>query len=195
MMDYITYSDIELLEMLKEAKPVRDPAFVELYKRHSAKLHAYCLFLTRNRDESNMVFHDSWVKFYYYIHSGKTVNNVLSFLISTAKNIILDNIKRQSRERAKVKEFTYIFEVKDFIPEEIALVDNNELIRMIHLAVDSLDDKYKEPFILKRFEDLPNEEIAGICNESVECIRKRITRATNKVREIVNSYIDETLEK
>jgi len=195
MNNYNAYSDEQLIPLLKEAKPVCDYAFDVLFNRYGNKLFSYCLFLTRNRSESNQVFHDAWVKFFFYIKSGKCVEKVLPFLILTVKNLIIDNARESNRDKKIKDELYIIYDWDSKIENSGKKQENNELIELIHVAVDSLEDIYKEAFILKRFEELSNEEIAGICNESVECIRKRITRATNMVKKILEPYMKEFNEK
>lgn len=195
MNNYNAYSDEQLIPLLREVKPVCDYAFDVLFNRYASKLFSYCLFLTRNRNESNQVFHDAWFKFFSYINSGKNVEKVLPFLILTVKHLIYDN-SRELRKNKKIRdELLIISDLDSKIENSSKKQDNNELIELIHVAVDSLEDIYKEAFILKRFQELSNEEIAKMCNESEECIRKRITRATNMVKKILEPYMKEFNEK
>ncbi|OGU18156.1 MAG: hypothetical protein A2475_08795 [Ignavibacteria bacterium RIFOXYC2_FULL_35_21] len=195
MNNYNAYSDEQLLPLLREEKPVCDYAFDVLFNRYGSKLFSYCLFLTRNRSESNQVFHDAWLKFFLFIKSGKCVEKVLPFLILTVKHLIYDNARKINRNKKIRNELLTLSDWDSKIENTSRKQDNNELIELIHVAVDSLEDIYKEAFILKRFQELSNEEIAKLCNESVECIRKRITRATNMVKKILEPYIKEFNEK
>lgn len=194
MNNYQIYSDAELLPLIRENKPVCDFAFDTLYKRYSGKLHSYCLFHSKNRVDADTVFHDTWVKFYLNIKSGNKVDNALSFLVTIARNIIIDNARSSSRKMNYITEMTDLTDLKSALPDNQLNENQSELIELIHLAVDSLDEIYKEPFVLKRYYDFSNEEIAKICGETVECIRKRITRATHKVRELIQSYINNEIE-
>lgn len=191
MNDYNVYSDQELVPILREDKPARDYAFDVLYKRYSAKLNSYCQFLCWNKEDSEQLFHRTWIKFYEYVQSGNHINNILTFLITSAKHIFLNDVKFQSRQKKKIDEFTYISEMETRIQLYRSNSEGNQLISLIHLAVDSLDDIYKEPFVLKRYHELSNEEIAKICNKSVDCIKKRITRATQLVRNMIYRYAKE----
>jgi RNA polymerase sigma factor (sigma-70 family) len=192
MIDYNTYTDDELLILLKEDKPIRDYAFEAVYTRYANKLNSYCIFISRNKEDSKQLFQRTWIKFFEYAKDGNTVNNILSFLIITSKNIYLNDVKFQERNRKKFEEYHYINDIEEKVKIYDHLNKDKDLIGLIHIAVESLDEIYKEPFILKRFQGLPNEEIAKICNESIECVRKRITRATNMVKEIVTQYTNES---
>lgn len=192
MIDYNTYTDDELLILLKEDKPIRDYAFEAVYTRYANKLNSYCIFISRNKEDSKQLFQRTWIKFFEYAKEVNTVNNILSFLIITSKNIYLNDVKYLERNRKKFEEYHYINDIDEKVKIYDHLNKDRDLIGLIHIAVENLDDIYKEPFILKRFQGLPNEEIAKICDESVECIRKRITRATNMVKEIVTQFTKES---
>ncbi|MBI5326020.1 MAG: RNA polymerase sigma factor [Ignavibacteriae bacterium] len=195
MNNYTTYSDEELIPLLREDKPTCDYSFDVLFNRYGSKLFSYCLFLTRNRKDSDLVFHEAWLKFFQYVKSGKSVEKILPFLILTVKHIIVDNARKIIRESKNKSELMTLSDFNSGIEHTGSQHDKNEMLELIHIAVDSLDDVYKEAFILKRYQELPNEEIAAICNESVECIRKRVTRATNMVKKILEPYINEYNEK
>lgn len=191
MNDYQKYTDGELLPLIRENKPVCDYAFDTLYKRHSSRLHSYCLFHTKNRNDADSIFHDTWVKFFYHIKSGNTVELVISYLIVIARNLIIDKARQIKNQKNYFFDGADISDLKSIVPEKRLNDNQEEMIELIHIAVDSLDEIYKEPFVLKRYYDFSNEEIAKICGESTECIRKRITRATHKVRELLQSYISQ----
>src|SRR3989339_98117 len=142
MNNYNAYSDEQLLPLLREEKPVCDYAFDVLFNRYGSKLFSYCLFLTRNRSESNQVFHDAWLKFFLFIKSGKCVEKVLPFLILTVKHLIYDNARKINRNKKIRNELLTLSDWDSKIENTSRKQDNNELIELIHVAVDSLEDIY-----------------------------------------------------
>lgn len=195
MNNYNSYSDEELIPLIREEKPVCDYAFDVIYNRYDIKLFSYCLFLTRNRMEANGIFHDAWLKFFNHVKSGKNVEKILPFLILTVKHLLVDKARELQRNNKLKNNLILLSDIDSKVENSGKLYENQEMLELIHIAVDSLDDIYKEVFILKRYQELSNEEIANLCNETVECIRKRITRATNMVKKILEPYINEFNEK
>ena len=57
------------------------------------------------------------------------------------------------------------------------------------MAIDLLDYQNKEAFILSKFEGMKRSEIADICGISVDGVKKRLSRARNKILEILDPYI------
>lgn len=193
MKDYNSYSDEKLISLIKEPKNVCDRAFYTIYQRYSAKLNAYISFKASNSSQIEEVFHTAWIKFYDSAKKGTSIHNVLSYLISIARNLAFD-IYRQENSFKSTRIEIQDFDSLDEFPETLDLqgeLENCELISLIKFAVDCLDDIYKEAFVLKRIEELPNEEIARLCGENINTVKKRVNRATIMVKNILQPYIKE----
>jgi RNA polymerase sigma-70 factor (ECF subfamily) len=180
MIDFSLYNDFELLILMQEEKSTCDLAFTEIYQRSATKLNHYCYYLTRDSDLGKNLFQRVWIAFYEYAKNGKEINNILTFLIISAKNTFLNDIKSKEREKKKYEEYSQYSKSISINSEE-----DDFKQELILKAVYQLDEKHREPFIFKYFQDMKNEEIAKICEESVDCIRKRIYRATKLVKEYV----------
>jgi RNA polymerase sigma-70 factor, ECF subfamily len=195
MNNYNDYSDEKLMLILREDKPARDYAFDVLFRRYSSKLHAYCFFLAKNREDAKELFHKVWIYFLESINSGKTFENILPVLLSSSKKIYIDDTRFQKREEKKILEYSHFSETEKIFENNRESANTEELLQIIYMAVDSLKPEHKEPFILKRYEGFSDKELSKYYNVSVDCIRKRIERATDEVKEIVNLYINNEKHK
>ena len=57
------------------------------------------------------------------------------------------------------------------------------------MALDLLDEKYKEAFVLKKFNGMSIKEVAKVCNISEEGAKSRISRARLKIMDILEPYL------
>jgi RNA polymerase sigma-70 factor, ECF subfamily len=193
MNNYNIYSDEKLLALLKEDKPLCDQAFYVLYNRYALKLNTYCLFRNNTRQTAEDVFQECWIRFDKAIKSGKAVDNVFAYLITIARNLSIDKHKKEAKQ-VMVDSENFDRIALDQIPNQFQFeneLENEELISLIKIAANSLDDKYKETFVLKRFCDMPYKEIAELTGNSVANIKKRSSRAMEKIKEILKPYISE----
>lgn len=192
MESYSKYTDTELLAMFLRPKPVCDRAFQVIYKRYSSKLNSYCLFKLHNQSEAEEIFQQSWIKFYHAVINGKKLECVLPFLLSIAKNLIIDYfraLKTKTNHIVDLSEPEMLEEIAN--NTGINPVECNELGELIQAAVKCLDDKYREAFILKRYDDLSLEEIAKFLNISLSAAKQRVSRATIMVREMLAPHIND----
>ena len=195
MNNYSKNSDIELLHLLRKPKPISDNAFYVLYNRYSTKLNAFCLFKLRNQCQAEDIFQQTWVKFYQSVSGGKDLECVLPFLLSIARNLVIDYFRASKTRKSHIAE-----DIDPILLEEIAMpsalntIENNELFDIIQAAVNCLDDIYKEAFILKRFDGLSLEEIANVCDISISNAKQRVSRATNMVKNILSPHIQDYIK-
>jgi RNA polymerase sigma-70 factor (ECF subfamily) len=195
MKNYNTYDDSELLKLLRKPKPICDNSFYVLYNRYSAKLNAFCLFKMRKAEDAEEIFQTTWVKFYQSISSGKDLDAVLPFLISIARNLIIDHYRANKTRLTHIAEDVDIGLLEEIAaPSALQSIESAELFGIVQAAVNCLDDIYKEAFILKRIDGLSLEEIADLCGVSLSCAKQRVSRATNMVKTIISPHVHDYIK-
>ena len=192
MIDYSKYKDADLISLLREPKPTCDIAFNEIYQRYSKQLNAYCTFRIYVSKQTEDILQDTWEAFDKAAKKGKPVTNVHSYLIGIARKLINDYLKEHLQ---KNKTFINIDGIKldRFISTYNfqQAVENDELMSIVNLAIDNLEEPYREIYILKNISGLTYAEIAGLTNNNVDCVRRLFSKATKKVLEILKPYIEE----
>lgn len=72
-------------------------------------------------------------------------------------------------------------------PDEQA--ELSELNRIIQKAIDTLPEKCREIYLLKRRENLSNQQIADTLQVSIKTVENQITIAQNKIRAALGLYL------
>lgn len=111
------------------------------------------------------------------------MTNTPAFLLRIARNLCV-NAVRKDRGHASFEE--YMVGEKD--PHTSG---DKELLDLIKDAISQLDDKYREMFILREYDGLSYLDIAEVTGEPVSTVKVRIHRAKQKIREILQPYIEE----
>jgi len=190
-MNYNNYTDIELITLLREGKPSANYVFNLIYLKYSAKFYGFCLYSTGSKEEADELMQDTWMKFYNSIIAGKTTDKILPLLFSIARNIAINNYNHSNKKRSidlvyfdndKIEEFADPFGFQSEI-------EKNELFKMIQIAVNSLDDIYREVMLYYWFGEMKFKDIAIICNENEWTIRKRYERAMKQMDKILKPYL------
>jgi RNA polymerase sigma-70 factor (ECF subfamily) len=190
MNNYNKYSDEKLIEYLKEKSPVFDYAFDAIFNRYSAKLNAFCIFKTDNRQDAEEVFEDTWLKFLDRIKNGIELQNILPYLYTIARNLITDRFRQRNSNK-------YItIEYNDFskLDEQMSSfnldkqMDNQELMSLINIALNNLDEIYRETFVMFWFGGLSHKEIGVILEISVSAVKMRSHRAMNELTKMLKPY-------
>ncbi len=190
MADFDKYSDRELAETIRKDSPLCDKAFFVLYSRYSEQLNAFCKFKAACDRDAEEVFQDTWVRFHRSVVEGRTPDSVPAYLYTIARNLCVDRY-RTGRPNAMIPMDTIDLE-KIAVPFNLqGQIEKDDLLSIVSIAVNNLDDKYKEPFVLQWFGGLSFPEIAEIMGETTGCVKMRSHRAMNELIRILKPYIIE----
>lgn len=178
-------SDAELLNILSRGKPDSDNAFKVIYKRYSSQVHAYCYKLIRDRQATEDLYQETFIKFYQKATSDKVNSSVSGLIFTTARNLCFNYIRDKKNT----------IELEDFhLYENTNEYEQNESYKYINLAIDLLDLEYREPFVLRMYDGLNYNEIAEICNISPDTARQRVFRAKEKMKKLLEPYFKEKIK-
>lgn len=179
---YGKYSDNELYLALSGKKKESEAAFAELYSRYSQRIYAYCLRITGSLEDARDIFQDTFYKFYEASQKKAEIENIPAYLLIIARNL-LRNMQRENKHS-----FTF---------EDINITTNDqgyeqrELLQLIAKALECLDVDHREAFILRQYHGLSHKEISNIIGENISVVKNRIWRAKEKIREILEPYLED----
>jgi RNA polymerase sigma-70 factor (ECF subfamily) len=192
MKDYSKYSDIELVTLLKENGAISDNAFNTIYLKYSSQTYGYCIYRSESVEDAQELMQDMWMKFYNSIKSGKTTDNILPYLFKTAQNLNIDRYRRNKSIKQIDTE-----PLNDYKIELIAdpfnfqnNIEKEEFNTLVKIAINNLDEIYKESVALYWFGGLLYSEIASIVNETEQCIRTRMYRAFKILAKLLKPYLE-----
>jgi len=180
---FAKYDDEELLNLLKGRKSEAEAAFTEIYNRYASNIHAYCKAMVKNREQAEDCFQDTFLNFYKNFRPEHESPNISSYLLKIARNLCLNYL----RDKPRMVELSEIQELS----QESFTYEKQELNEMIMTALDLLDEKYKETFILREIDGLPYKEIAEITGATESNAKTRVARARERLLEILEPYLKE----
>ena len=177
--------DAELIKMLKGQKHESDQAFKIIYSRHSSRLHAYCLRILNNRASAEDIFQETFIRFYQNVRLDYKTGSVAGFLITIARNLCL-NYKRDTVITVPLENLEMFLATDE--------TDNKqEAYQMIRSAIELLDFDLKEALILRMYDGLSYAEISEIIGITNENARRRVFRAKQKIKGILEPYYKDLL--
>lgn len=182
MADYGKYTDQKLYEMLCFPKPHSELAFAELYARYSQRVYAYCIRLMGNSNDAADVFQETFMKLYKEGDDDKTATNIPGLIFKIAHNSAV-NYKKAHKENVELQDY-HIFS-HDSVYEE------KELMELMSHALSCLEADLRESFILRVYQGMEYEEIAGLLEVKPAIVRTRVWRAKEKIKEIYQIYMQD----
>lgn len=168
--------------------------FAEIYKKYYRK----CYFFTKSYVHDHLAAEDivseALVKLYEKMQE-ETIANIPAYLLTLLKNYSLDFLRKKVvRDRLHKNSIDIDNEELYFRIETLEECDPNalfskEIEELIEQTIAQLSPQTRKIFILSRYENLSNKEIAEKMGVSVKGIEYHITKALTLFRKNLKDYL------
>jgi RNA polymerase sigma-70 factor, ECF subfamily len=181
-------TDNELVKIIRDDNP---EMYQELISRYQGKLFAYLYRLVGNREETEDLLQDVFIKVYRNLRSYDDQRKFSSWIYRIAHNEAVNHIKR--RYLKKFVSWEDINSTKDKL-ETSSLEDGpaeawlkKETVKDIDVAISRLPLKYRQVLLLRYFSDKSYDEISEILGKPLNTVGTLINRAKKKLLEEVKN--------
>ena len=116
-------------------------------------------------------------------------------MFTILRNLAFNEYRRRSRHPAQsldasAEEFGQELEDQQTVAADVAL-GQKELEAAVDAAIQALPEKQRLAVSLRRYEDLPYEEIAVILEMTVSAVKSLLFRARNDLRAMLAGHLSE----
>jgi RNA polymerase sigma factor (sigma-70 family) len=155
-------------------------AFLErLSQRYRHPLIAYFQRRVGSRDEAEDLTQEVFLRLVRRL-DVETIDNPEAFVFRTAINLLRDRSRRGKTSTSHLTELTHHQPtVEDISPERV--LDSRQSLDSVLRALDELDERTRDVFILHRLEGMKHAELATLYGVSVSSIEKYIMKALARV--------------
>lgn len=159
----------------------RKQKFTESYNQYADAIFRYCYFKISDREKATDFVSETFTRTWQYLLSGNEIENIKTFLYTTARHIIID----EYRKKKSVSLDDLIDQgLEPYLEIEEAIFTSYEVERILKY-VQQLPESYMTVILLRYVEDLSVKEIAVITNETENVISVRIHRGLAKLRKLI----------
>lgn len=184
--DFSKYTDEELIKIIKGTKPDSDYAFSEIYDRYGIRINAYIRTILNDKQLSEDIFQETFIRFYQKVKSEYENGTIIGFLITIARNLCL-NVKRDTKSTISIDDY-------DLIYQDNKSYEESEITDLLLRALDLLDNEYREPIVMRFFNDMPYEEIAEVLDITAARARYLVFTGKHKMKELLEPYLNELIK-
>ncbi len=179
---YAEKSDDELIILVKGGDP---EAYDALVKRYQRRIYFLALRMTRDPDAADDLAQETFVKAYFAISTFTVGRAFYTWLYRICMNLSINylNKSRRAIPASRFEEEEEILEREAPGPDAADEMISREKTAKIEAAIDSLSPKYKSVLVLRVYEEMSYEEIAGTLGISVGTVMSRLFRARKNMLE------------
>ncbi len=187
-MDLSKLSDAELLRRYRAGE---EQVLTVLIERYRHKLYGYIFSKVRNKELTEDIFQDTFIKVIDTVKSGRynEEGKFGSWLMRIAHNLIIDHFRRKKRQQ-------WTYDTEDFSMFDI-LPDNEDaefhIIRdqtkeKLEGLIEMLPAEQKRVLKMRIYDRIPFKDIAEMLDISINTALGRMRYATINLRKLVKKY-------
>lgn len=158
-----------------------------LYVLHKEAVYRYFLRMTGNGEEAGELTQETFYQACLSIYRFKKTASLKTWLFSIARNVYLKNLRQKGTHKVLLwgqEEFPNSVDMhirEGSLPDQaLILKEDKERIRK---ALFRLSENDRTIIILKEYEQLSYEEIAGVFDQSVNWARVTFFRAKKRLKQ------------
>ncbi len=178
-MDQSGLSDEQLAEQAQSGTQL---AFTELANRYWDRLNAYIRRLLPGTSDHEDIVQDALLKAYVNLRSFNTERRFSPWMYRITHNVMVDHVKALKRDPLPFFDPDVLFPHPVAPDDPRAEMEIASIRQLLDHHLDDLDSRYREPLILRYYQDLSYRDIADILHIPVGTVSIRIKRGLAKLR-------------
>jgi len=180
---------------IQELKNGSQAAFKLLVEKNKNQVINTCFGFVNNYSIAEDLAQDVFVEVYESINQFNEDSKLSTWIYRIAVNKSLDHLRKAKRKKRWAeltrinmdeKEDTDNYYTDSVTPENT--LENNERIKILNTAVNSLPENQKTAFTLHKYEELSYKDISEIMNTSISSIESLMFRAKKNLQKKLTNY-------
>lgn len=151
------------------------------YDKYAEDIYRYCFFRIFNKERSEELMQEVFIKFWHHVNEGRPVNNERGLLYTIATHLVIDEKRKKTTDSldAMLEES----EINEpMAPEGEANVMKKAMLREIKDSMGKLSEDEKDLFTMRYINDMDPKEISEITRSSPNSVSVRLNRIVKKIR-------------
>ncbi len=167
--------------------------YAMLVDKYKDRIFRTCIGYVHDEDEANDLTQETFINAYEKLNTFQFHAQFSTWLYRIAINLSLNHIRSKKsslfdRIENSLDSWTqkHFQEQKEKNPEEYMISEEKQ--KLIQAAMDKLPEKQKTAFILSKYEDKSQKEIAEIMHTSEGAVEQLLQRGKNTLRKKLSRY-------
>jgi RNA polymerase sigma-70 factor (ECF subfamily) len=175
-------------DLIKNYLAGDNPSFEILLNRHKSRVYAFIMSKIKNRDISEDIFQDTFIKVINSLKKGKynEEGKFLPWIMRISHNLVIDHFRKESKIKSVRPNDQ--FNIFDIIKDDSLSQDEQMIRKRIHLdlnlLIDDLPIEQMNVLRMRYFEDMSFKEISAKTGVSINTALGRMRYALINLRSL-----------
>lgn len=183
------------VSLMLKVKEGDTAAFEELIEIHQKSVIGTVAKMLGNPSEAEDIAQQVFVRVWKSAPRYEPKAKFTTWLFTITRNLVFNEVRRRKRKPAvSIEEREEEFHVVEadtsvISPDQVAL--HSELEEAINDAIAQLPEKQRMAVILRRYEEMPYEEIGDVLDLTIPAVKSLLFRARTQLKENLKKYLNE----
>lgn len=170
-------------------------AFEQLIEAHQARVVGTVAKILGDETDAEDIAQQVFIRIWKSAARYQPTAKFTTWLFKITRNLVFNELRRRKRHPAQPLEHEqeeHHFQAADTssMAPDASMLDA-ELQQAIQAAIDSLPETQRLAIVLRRYEDMPYEEIGEVLSLSVPAVKSVLFRARAELKEKLRKYLQE----
>lgn len=178
--------------LVKDYVAGNEEALATLIKRHESKIYGFIYSKVSDRDVSNDIFQDTFIKVIKTLKSNSynEEGKFLPWVMRIAHNLVIDYF-RKNKKMPMYRE-TEEFSVFSIMTDESLTIENQLIANQIEMdlqkLIEELPEDQKEVLVMRMYKDMSFKEISEVTGVSINTSLGRMRYALMNLRKVIDKH-------
>ncbi len=169
-------------------------AFRSLVERHGRNVFRLAFRMTLNENDAEDIVQETFLRAYKQLNRYESRSSFGTWLYRIAANCSLDLLRSRKHRQEVVmangeeRDFMHLLPSSDPGPDRLAV--SKQIQERIGFAMAELSQQERTAFVLRHFEGLSIEQIAGVLGVAGNAAKHSVFRAVQKLRKALEPVVD-----
>ncbi|NCB96839.1 MAG: RNA polymerase sigma-70 factor [Bacteroidia bacterium] len=190
---YFWIQNNEMEDLVSKIRLGDEKVFEYIKKEWGQKLRIFARSYVRLNGVSEDLVQDTFIKFWEARRTFENEKMIAPYLFTILRNKCLDYLKHKVVEQKfndiAAENYNYwlanIYALED---PSISIITENQIKKALFDAINKMPQLRREIFIMSRFKDMKNQEVAEEMGVSVKTVEYHMTKAISFLREELKDY-------
>jgi len=167
-------------------------ALSTLIKRHESKIYGFIYSKIADRDVSNDIFQDTFIKVIKTLKSNSynEEGKFLPWVMRISHNLIVDHF-RKTKKMPMYRE-TEEFSIFSVMSDDSLTIEGKMILDQVEIdlkrLIEELPDDQKEVLVMRMYQDMSFKEISELTDVSINTALGRMRYALMNLRKIIEKH-------
>lgn len=169
-----------------------EAALATLIKRHESKIYGFIYSKIADRDISNDIFQDTFIKVIKTLKSNSynEEGKFLPWVMRISHNLIVDHF-RKTKKMPMYRE-TEEFSIFSIMSDDSLNIEGRMIVDQVEVdlkrLIEELPDDQKEVLVMRMYQDMSFKEISELTDVSINTALGRMRYALMNLRKIIDKH-------